>query len=73
MHVALTLVFPNALFSKPRGKTAAAVWEVVVASRLGEDKLFKSIKEIIEKGGDDVAETNNALTKKLAGAIYPIL
>ncbi|EJD05052.1 uncharacterized protein FOMMEDRAFT_105292 [Fomitiporia mediterranea MF3/22] len=66
VQVALTLVFPNALFSKPRGKTAAAVWEVVVASRLGENKLFIGTRDIIEKCGDDVAETNNALTKKLA-------
>ena len=66
-HVALTLVFPNALFSKPRSKTAAAVWEVVGKSQLGADGLFKGTREAIDKHSDSLTETNAAIAKLLAG------
>ncbi|KAL5525140.1 UTP10 [Sanghuangporus sanghuang] len=66
IRVATTLVFPNALFTKPRNKTATAVWEAVGKSHLGEDYLFKGTKEAIDKSPDSLVDTNDALTNCLA-------
>ncbi|KAL5520451.1 hypothetical protein ACEPAG_9675 [Sanghuangporus baumii] len=66
IRVATTLVFPNALFTKPRNKTATAVWDVVGKSRLGEDNLFKGTKEAIDESPDSLVDTNDVLTKRLA-------
>lgn len=73
VRVALNFVFPNALFSKPRGKTAKGVWEVVASSRLVESALFKGTSGLVEKGGEEMGEMNDVLAKKLAGECYLIV
>ncbi|KAH8112066.1 hypothetical protein DFH11DRAFT_1788270 [Phellopilus nigrolimitatus] len=70
-QVLLELVLPHALFSKPRGKTAASVWEVVAASSLGGHKLLKGVIEVVKAAGEslgveEMMKLNIALTKKLA-------
>ncbi|THH02630.1 hypothetical protein EW145_g6726 [Phellinidium pouzarii] len=71
MQVLLGLVFPHVFFSKPRGKTASSVWDVVCASALGSHMLLRGTKEIINAtnsslGVEEMAKTNTALAKQLA-------
>ncbi|KAI5117129.1 hypothetical protein M0805_007713 [Coniferiporia weirii] len=83
MQVLLALVFPNALFSKARAKTATSVWEIVNASDLGGHKLLKGTKDIVKAakdglGVEEMPKLNNALAKQLAENIkasddYPVL
>ncbi len=78
LKVILTLVLPFAIFSKPRQKTAAGVWEVVCGSPLSKHPLLKGVSDIVKSasssgdeksslGADEMAGINAALVARLAG------
>ena len=65
-RIMLSLVVPFMLRTKPRAKTAAVVWEVVLNSKLGQMRVMAGLKEFAEDSAES-SDVNDLVASRLAG------
>lgn len=61
------MIFPFFLATKPRAKTASAVWEVVFNSRLGGMPVMSGLKEIVKVSEEGNSHMNGQIAMQFVG------
>ncbi|KAK7688534.1 hypothetical protein QCA50_008072 [Cerrena zonata] len=69
------IILPFALFSKPRQKTASAVWEIIEGSEISKYELLLGCSDVLKwetqaTSGDALAKVNLAIAARIAESVF---